>query len=113
MGYNSSTYSLRHQGSDINTEETAEKNITKNSIFPMQAIPQVEGLAITALRGYWPLLQSCGDCFLFISVIFFHVLFAVKSILWMVHSVHLNTFSGSLTLLGPVAVPFLARAQRV
>lgn len=71
VGYNSSTYSLRHQGSDINTEETAEKNITKNSIFPMQAIPQVEGLAITALRGYWPLLQSCGDCFLFISVIFF------------------------------------------
>lgn len=43
---------------------------------------------------------------------FFHV-FAIKSILWLVHSVHVNTFSDSLTLLGPVAIPFLARAWGV
>ena len=43
---------------------------------------------------------------------FLHVL-AIKSVFWLVHSVHMNTFSDSLALLGPVAIPFLARAQGI
>ena len=57
---------------------------------------------MTALKS-WDLL------FIRISG-FFHVL-AIKSVFWLGHSVHVNTFSESLTLLGPVAIPFLARTQ--
>lgn len=59
---------------------------------------------MTALK-LWDLL------FIHISG-FFHVL-AIKSVFWLVHSVHMNTFSDSLALLGPVAIPFLARAQGI
>lgn len=107
----SSTHSLRYQGSDGGTEETLSRKktqITKNSIFSIQAISQLKSWATIAPREYWPyLLQSCGSTFY--SYHWFSHVLAIKSILWMVHLVYLNASFDSLKLLGPGAVPFLAK----
>lgn len=72
VDYKSSTNSLGHQESDIGTEETfsRKKEITKNSIFSIQAISQLKSLPIIASREYWSLFQSCRTCSLFIWLIF-------------------------------------------
>lgn len=70
VDYKSSTHFLRHQGNDVSTGETFSRknNHQEQCIFNTGNFP-VESLAIIALREYWPLLQSCGVCSLFLSVI--------------------------------------------
>lgn len=91
---------------DVRRERITEQRVPRTGNSPVGKLGcYCAGRILVTAFSLWDLLLNrVSD--------FFHV-FAIKSILWLVHSVHVNTFSDSLTLLGPVAIPFLARAWGV